>query len=189
MGPAMYYMLGCFGPLDRDRAMLGNVPEIEGLSWITGRRIDVPVPTPFEVDLDTSEGDALVPMFEMGVLMLTQEMIAALEGAGVDNLDTYDAIIHDRAQGIQHTGYKAVNIIGVVACADLGASRYEAFGRPVIDVDFDSLVIDEKRIRGPLMFRLAECVTGIVIHERVKQRLEQAGVPYLYYLTPQEWVG
>lgn len=188
----MYYMLGCFGPLtddDAEPATLKNVPKFEGVSWIMGRRFTAVLPDPIEVDLDTDEGNVLVPMFEMGLLLLSDDMIAALRTAGVDNLDLYNAVIHDRDTGKDHHNYKAVNIIGAIACADLDASDHVAHGAPVIDVDFDSLVIDESKTQGALMFRLAECVTGIVIHEKVKEALEAAGIPYLYFLLPEEFVG
>ncbi|HET9985775.1 MAG TPA: hypothetical protein VFQ38_19410 [Longimicrobiales bacterium] len=185
----MYYMLSCFGPMDRDRATIGEVPEIEGVSWMTGQRIAVPLRTPIEVDLDTSEGDALVPMFNSGILLLREDMVAALREAGVDNLDVYDAIIHDRDTGVDHRNYKAVNIVGAVACADLGASQHVAHGEPVIDVDFDGLVIDESKTGGALMFRLAESINGIIVHESVKDHLERAGIPYLDFIEPSEWVG
>jgi len=185
----MYYMLDCFGPLDRDRASIANVPDFEGVSWIMGRRITAVLPDPIEVDLDTDEGDAMVPMFDLDVLMFTDDMIAALHSAGVDNLDLYNAVIHDRDNGKDYHNYKAVNIIGVIASADLDASDHVAHGTPVIDVDFDSLVIDESKTGGALMFRLAECVTGIVIHEKVKEALEAAGIPYLDYIPPEEFVG
>jgi hypothetical protein len=159
------------------------------VSWISGARIAAPVPTPIHVDLYTDEGDAMVPMFEMGVLMFRDDMIAALEAAGVDNLDLYDAVIHDREGGREYRDYKVVNIVGAVSCADLGASKHVAHGEPIVDVDFDSLVIDEDKAGNLLMFRLAECITGIVIHEKVKLALETAGIPDLYYLPPDQWVG
>lgn len=182
-------MLGCFGPLDRDRASLGNVPDFEDVSWIRGERIDAELPVPIEIDLDTEEGDVLVPMFDEGILLMSLPMIAALHEAGVDNLQLFDVVIHDRGSGRDYMDFKAVNIVGTIACADLEGSDYESFGEPIIDVDFDSLAIDPSRTGGALMFRLAECLTGIVVHERVKQQLEQNGIEYLYFLPPREWVG
>lgn len=185
----MYYMLGCFGPLDRDRASLENIPKFEGVSWLSGARTEAALPDPIEVDLDTDEGDAMVPMFQVGILMMSDEMIAAIREAGVDNLDCYNAVIRDPNAGIVYSNYKAVNIVGVIACADLGASEHVPYGTPVIDVDFDSLVIDETKTYGALMFRLAECITGIVVHDKVKQCLEDRGIKYLDFTPPEEWVG
>ena len=97
--------------------------------------------------------------------------------------------IRDPKTGTVYSSYKAVTLVGLIACADLGASEHVSYGTPVVDVDFDSLVIDETRTYGALVFRLAECVTGIVVHEKVKQCLEDRGIKYLDFLLPAEWVG
>lgn len=182
-------MLGCFGPLDADRASLADVPEFDDVSWIRGERIVAPLPKPIDLDLDTSEGSVMVPMFDEGILVMSDAMIEALQQAGADNLQLFDVVLHDRQGGKDYPEYKAVNIVGAIACADLDASEFEAFGEPVIDVDFDSLSIDASRTGGALLFRLAECVTGIVVHDAVKRQLERNGIQYLYFLPPREWVG
>jgi hypothetical protein len=185
----MYYMLGCFGPRDRDRTTVGDILNTK-LSWQRGRRFEVPPPTPVLVDLDPNFPGVMVPMFDSGILLFTKAMITAFEDAGVDNLDYYDAVVRDPATGRKYDEYRAVNIIGVVAAADLAKSTWTApSGSPIVDVDFDSLTLDENKIRGPLMFRLAECITGIVVHEQVKRGLEQAKIPYLDFTDPGNWIG
>ena len=117
-------------------------------------------------------------------------MLSSVRAAGVDNLDVYSASLSDPASGVTHTGYKAVNIIGTVAAANLAESDFQApSGSPLVDTDFDSLVIDEERAKGLLMFRLAECVTAIIIDERVMQRLNQDRIPYLDFVDPRSWIG
>jgi hypothetical protein len=186
---ATYYVLGCFGPLDEDRAAIGDVLNTD-LPWQTGRRFAEPPPTPVQVALSPIHRGVMVPMFDSGILLMSTPMLDALSAAGVDNLDTYDAVIRDPASGATFTDYKAVNVVGVVACADLGQSVYEApSGSPIVDVDFDSLVIDERKVRGPLMFRLGECITAIVIHDRVRRQLETSRIPYLDYTDPRDWIG
>jgi hypothetical protein len=185
----MYYLLGCFGPIDEDRARVGAVLNTE-LSWQRGRRFDAPPPRPVRVDLDAEYPGVLIPMFDAGILLFSDIMIRSFTDAGVDNLDYYDTIVRDPAQGTTYTNYKATNIIGVESCADLGASIYDApSGSPLIDTDYESLAIDEDRTMGLLMFRLAECITGIVIHERVREALERNDVPYLEFYEPAEWIG
>ena len=185
----MYFMLGCFGPEDQNRAALGEVRGLKDVYWTTGRRFSSPIPTPVEVFLDPWYPGVMVPMFDRGILLFSDAMIAALQEAGVDNLDCYPAVIKDTVKGITYKDYKAVNIIGIIACADLGKSKHTAFGDPLIDVDFDSLAIDEAKTRDALMFRLAECVSGIVVHEKVKEHLEAKGIAYLDFTPPGEWVG
>ena len=62
-------------------------------------------------------------------------------------------------------------------------------GGPLIDVDFESVTIDETKARDLLLFRLAECVSGIVVHERVKSLSERRGVVGLDFVRPEDWAG
>jgi hypothetical protein len=184
----MFYVLGCFGPRDRDRAGIADVVNTQ-LAWESGRRFAQPPPTPVQVELDRRQG-AMVPMFDAGILLFSDAMLAAVTAAGVDNLDVYDAIVRDPVTGAIHTDYKAINVIGVVAAADLARSKYRApSGSPIVDTEFDSLVIDEKKIRGPLVFRLAECITAVIVHESVKRELLRAGIPYLDFYAPEDFIS
>jgi hypothetical protein len=184
-----YYVLGCFGPEDADRASVGDVVDGE-VSWQGGRRLAERPPTPVQVTLDPDYPGVVVPMFDAGILLFTDAMVEAIVGAGVDNLEVFPAVVRDPATGKTHTEYKAVNIVGAVSCADLAKSVYQApSGTPLVDTDFDSLAIDERRTGGALMFRLAECVTAIVVHERVRAALVHAKIPHLDFYDPKQWIG
>jgi hypothetical protein len=186
----VYYVLGCFGPADADRAAVGDILNTD-VDWQTGARLEDPPPVPVQVELNPDFLPGLMmPMFDSGILLFSHEMLAALGEAGVDNLDVYDAVLTDPTTGEKHTNYKAVNIVGAIAAADLGKSEWAApSGTPIIDTDFDSLAIDDTKTGGALMFRLAECVTAIVVHEKVRAQLEQSGIPYLDFTDPQDFVG
>lgn len=185
----MHFVLGCFGPRDRDRAGIGDVVNT-AVSWRTGCRFAQPPPVPVLVDLSPEFPGVMVPMFDSGILLFSSRMLEAVAAAGVDNLDCYDAVIRETASGKTWSEYKAVNIVGVVACADLAKSKWTApSGSPLVDADFDSLAIDDRKTGGALMFRLAECITAIVIHENVKRSLEEHRVDFLDFTPPAEWVG
>ena len=57
------------------------------------------------------------------------------------------------------------NTVGVIACADLGRSKYQAImhGMAV----FEELAIDLNRAKGALLFRLAEDRSRVIIHNSV----------------------
>ena len=151
----MYYILECYGPDEEDRRSLASIPSIEGINWSLGRQFEKPIPNPFEVVLDAESSGLMMPMFKRKVLLFSDDMLKALASAGVDNLELYPALLTDPTSGKKWTNYKAVNIIGLVACADMDKSEWEApSGSAIIDVDFDSLAIDESKTRGLLMFRL-----------------------------------
>lgn len=184
-----YYMLHCFGPADQDRTSIHRIPQFENVSWNRGARVQGHVPVPVRIYLDPEAPGILLPMYHKGVLLMSDALIAALQSAGVSNLEVFDALLVDEANHCEYMNYKLVNIIGVVAAADLAKSVHTAHGAPLFDVDFDSLVIDEKKARGGLMFRLAENVSGIVVHESAKDAVQKTGIDYLDFVPTHKWFG
>ena len=184
-----YFMLHCFGPADRERTSIHRIPQFENVSWNRGVRIQGYVPVPVRIHLDPEAPGVLLPMYHKGVLLMSNALIAALHSVGVSNLESFDAVLVDEANHREYTNYKLINIIGSIAAADLAQSVHKAHGAPLFDVDFDSLVIDEKKARGALMFRLAENVSGIVVHESVKDAVLKAGVEYLDFVPTRKWFG
>ncbi|MDF1553070.1 MAG: hypothetical protein P1P84_08415 [Deferrisomatales bacterium] len=184
-----YFILYCFGPIDADRATVDLKSDLEDVYWNSGDIISTHLPDTFHLQLDVEQGEALVPMFNPGILVMHDDMISTLRIAGVDNFQTFSAVISDEVRNVIHTNYKVVNIIGKVACANLSMSQHTAHGEPIMDVDFDSLVIDESRTHGLLMFRLAECVSAIVIADSVREALQEAGIKHLNYVSPEDFVG
>lgn len=192
-----YYVLMCFTPWFTKSASLGPAPEVPGVSsWLRGQPIDAPVPQPLvftvapdEDDREPEEPGVLLEMYQDSYVLMTDRLVNALRDAGVDNLQLFDAAIRDPRTGSTATNYKVVNVIGVVAAADLGKSAYTASGAPLIDVSFDSLVIDEKRVGGLLLFRLAESLSAIIVHDRVKQHLLANGFDMLTFRDPAKYVS
>lgn len=186
----MYYVLECYsrGQPVRSVATFPRFPGVK--SWLLGQQHAAPVPEPIVLRLEP--GDDVPPpvMVNSTILVMHTALVEALRRAGADNFDAYATILDDPAHGRRWEGYAAVNIIGAVAAADLARSRYRAFGgTPFVDVDFDSLVIDEARARGLRLFRLAECVSAVVVHEQVKAALLAAGFDTLTFVPPSEWLG
>lgn len=185
----MYFVLQCREPDDPDEPEIASFsyePDDEDRSWFDGLRFESPPPQPVPV---TTEGGVLPDLSEVPLPMLSQRLAQALIEAGVDNLDFYPVQIRDESDGQVDASHLAFNLIGLVAAADLAASTYDSPEGPLISVDFDSLVIDEKKARGGLMFRLAECVTCIVVHESVRKFVETTGINTLDFIDPTDYVG
>ena len=150
--------------------------------WFRGKNFTDPVPF-MDVKFlhnhpaETSMSDFIAPfMSQCGCYFFRDDLIAALEAFGVNNLDKYPVSITDPDDGRVYTNYKAVNIIGVVSAADMSKSKYElSDGIPLIDVAFDELVLKENEIQNLLMFRLAESLTTILVHESVRNYLIEKG--------------
>jgi hypothetical protein len=188
----MYYILDRFGATNPCR-WIDDYPYIDGVDWRSGARHAASIPNPLEVRLkplnpDASDhGPELPEYFKGKIPLFRTDLVAAFKEAGVDNLDLYDVVITDPDNGSRHVNYKAVNIIGVISAADMEKSEAVVYANgPLIDVDFDSLTIDEKKTRGALFFRLAESTNAILVHEKLKHHLQSRGFNKLEFLNPKE---
>lgn len=164
------------------------VTEWAGPAWMTGQMIREPVPNPVVFEVDEDYDGELLPMYDDSILLMRDDLLASLSAAGVDNLQTFPAVV--RGPGSQtHSNYKAVNIVGLISCANMDSSvRVPGTESDLIDVDFESLVIDEERTGGALLFRLAEAVNAIVVHRAVRERVE-AAIPGMTFYESGEWAG
>lgn len=179
----MYFAMHCYGPLFADVLALGAIPEVEGVdSWMSGEAIAATVPEPLEIEIDPDEPGDPLEMYELEALIMSERLLRALQEIGVDNLQAYRARLVGPESGRTFENYFLVNVVGAVSCADLELSEYDPPpGRPTISVAFERLVIDEKRTGGTLLFRLAESLSTILVHEKVKLHLESRGFDMLTF--------
>ena len=131
----------------------------------------------------------MLEMHDVPVPLMTQNLYQILLNSGVSNIDVYSTYISDIDTHEVYEGYVAFNIIGVISAAELSKSVFEAPDGPLVSVDFMSLTIEQSKPRGALMFRLAESVNGIVVHESVKKAIEAASIDTLTFIPPEEWIG
>lgn len=186
----MYYMMHCFSPKERDNAMLTYSPDDPLRSWAEGARFDDAPPEPVRAEVKKGYTGNMAEFWDDPVPLMTTRLHEALMAAGVSNLDTYKAVIYDPATKSIFDNYVAFNIIGTIAAADLSRSEFDpSEPERMIAMDFRSVVIDPKRTGGALLFRLAESVNAIVVHESVKRHLEAAGIDTLTFIAPEEWAG
>jgi hypothetical protein len=154
-----------------------------------------PPPEPFEI---RTSPDYVGPKYiypEMcwhPIPLMSCRLVAALRDAGVDNLQTYETklvtTIGENPPPENH--YLAVNVVGLVAAADLAKSSTNPdVPDKMISMDFHSLAIDPTKTRDALMFRLAENISAVMVHERVKNVLDQAGFNTLTWYAPEDWAG
>ncbi|WP_147445046.1 DUF1629 domain-containing protein [Corallococcus sp. CA053C] len=159
--------------------------------WRLGRLITDPVAQPLVYELDSNYPGSPKAMYSAESAPLMHDSVRmALTSAGVSNIQYFDAVLKDPASGKELLDYKAFNIVGLVACADMGASEVMGTSDSAMgDADFHALVIDETKAGGQLLFRLAENISAIVVHDRIKQAIEAAGIPGFVFYGPGEWSG
>ena len=167
----MYYRL------DRD-AVSGNVyierAFTQWASFITGQPLTdgLPLPVPFRLDVDLDEdGRPMAPRLDAYFpeeSLMHKSLVEVIRGAGVDNIQTFPAVLTDSRSGQRTSDYLVINVVGLVSCANLERSEAE----PLADVYyFHELVIDPGRVGALLMFRLAESQMETIVHERVAEAI------------------
>jgi hypothetical protein len=186
----MYYV---FRRSPKPRRWIDDEPFISGVSFLRGTKIAKPVPAPLEFTLkrlnpEASDHAPYMPStLGTRVPLFRNDLLAALYEMGINNLDTYDAVVRDPGTAQEIADYRAVNIIGIVAAADMSKSIATVHaGPPLVDVEFDQLEVDPNKARGFSIFRLAEAVGTVLVHERVRDHLLARGFDDLAFDKPSD---
>jgi hypothetical protein len=188
MNTTPYYILDS----GSENMMLLYEPENPSLRdrWFAGCRFQKLPEEPVVVEIrpNHEQGD-LLPYFGTATLM-SDLFYEALRESGVDNIDVYDAVIQSEDGSVTHTGYKAFNIVGVVQAADLARTVFnDPPGTRLIDGSIETLVIRPDLPRTLLMFRLAEYLGAVIVHEQVKRVIESKNLPHIIFRHPGEFLS
>jgi len=184
MAKDKYYLLD--EEIKTGMAYVEDIPQIDPPYddvWIDGVALDDGVPAPFEYYLMNDEE----PLYESSIIkgqmrhyysetppLMSDEMLDILFSMGVDNIDTYEAILHVEGREKPLTNYKAVNIIGNVFALDDGRSESESLGmgdEMGAPKFFRKMKVAEEKVKGLLLFRPEERASQIIVHESIKQAL------------------
>ncbi len=192
----MYYVLRCLPLLNEKGEALMEIHNCFDVGsiwdWQDGQALteeERNFPVPIEIDFDPFRGYSGPPieMRDVCIPIMSLRLAEAIAAAGIDNVDFFPARLRNTATG-ETFDYRAYKIIGLVAAADLGKSEWTSYdGKPVADVSFETLALDESKPRGLGMFRLAENVSAVVVHERVKQAIESRGINTIEFVKPEDW--
>jgi hypothetical protein len=158
--------------------------------WMGGHRFRKPPSQPITVIIrpKNEKGD-LLPYHGSSYLM-SDEFYKALREAGVDNLEVFDAIIQSKDGSVVRKGYKVFNLVGVVQAADLKKTIFnDPPGHRLIDASIAGLEIDPEKAGDLLMFRLAEYVGAVIVHERVKRAIETKGFPHIVFRETSDFIS
>jgi hypothetical protein len=158
--------------------------------WWAGHAFKNPPKVPVvAIITEGNEKGELLHYFNSTNLMSNAFYEALLE-AGVDNLDVYDAIIQSEDGSVVHKGYKAFNLIGLIRAADMSRTVFrDPPGTTLIDASIEHLEVDGHKPRGLKMFRLAENVSAVLVHEDVKRVLESKGFPHVIFTEPKDFTS
>lgn len=130
---------------------------------------ELTLPWPFSLASDESDQLELSDYYP-GAELMSARLVETLRAAGVDNLQTFPAIVSDTRRDRRIDNYLVVNVIGLVSVANMSTS----ISRPLADVQFfESLTIDPAKALDLLMFRLAESRGDVIVSERVAKRIQE----------------
>lgn len=105
----------------------------------------------------------------MTIPVWSHDFVTLLHGIGVTNFDLYDAVI-DSGTGVQWTNYYAVNVLGILAVANMSKSLTTNIMTTPNNIPlarFHHLVIDANKVLALDLFRLAESPSILIVSERV----------------------
>lgn len=179
----MYYKLRDNDNGYKDSGNICSYPELPPrVSFNMGRYIDQPLNEPLRFKMYPDWGSQPMLLWGSEITLMHKDLVATLQAAGVDNLQTFPAVLENPYTNEDLLDYLAINILGLVAAADLEKSDITAFSNPPrIDSITFSPKIDPAKANGALMFRMAESVMRIMVHEKIKIALEEK-FPTLYFI-------
>jgi hypothetical protein len=161
-----------------DAMIYSGWPQALGVSFITGRALEGPVP-PITIEMNQrSQGRLTDNVLMTGPgRVFSHRLVQVLTDAGVDNIQVFPCTINNVVTGDTQSDFLAVNVVGAVACIDRSASEIDDFGDGSERIlAWDYLTLNEDLVHGALMFVLAEMPVQIVVHESIKAVIEAADI-------------
>src|SRR5262245_34137795 len=101
--------------------MTGSIEKQSGpaiFKLVAGKSYEAkPSSLPFQFSFE-SQGKPLFDYYSANCLM-SKRLVEALRGSGVDNLQIFPAVLTEASSGAVRDDYCVVNVIGLVAAADM----------------------------------------------------------------------
>lgn len=193
----MYYVWKKDHKLSVKYAHFGVEPEGFDIDfWTSGKKLNQnPSSTIITMDEDrpTELTDLLLTSFNIQIF--SPKLIQIFKDMGIENIEYYPVIIINPETGDTNETYKAVRIIGEIACLDVANSECEYFTDGEL-LDVTEFRLHEEKIKPtsemtgtPFIFRLAEFPFIILVEESVKERLEKERITGVKFVAPIDYVG
>jgi hypothetical protein len=196
-----YYVLDCAAPLQAEHYLLDVDYPASDKRWKAGvmftdkdeRAGFTPPEGVIELRTEADEPPRVyAELYWHPIPLMSRRLVKTLISAGVDNLQTYETRLLEAwgSPPPPEDYYLAVNIVGCVAAADLAQSKMNpAVSEKLVSADFYSLAIDPAKARDMYLFRLAENISAVIVHERIRKAVEAGGITTLTWYRPEEWAG
>jgi hypothetical protein len=159
-----------------------NPTILSSISFLNGTIIDtnkINTPLVFESDFNTNNP----PKHFLGnkIPVVSSQFKDLLQQNGVDNFQAIEATITNSEEDLQWNDYYAFNVIGLLACVDLSKSKYTVIdpggGIMLPLLSFKNIAIQEEKVKGFKLFRLAESPDILIIDESVLNAIKSNPLP------------
>jgi len=121
------------------------------------------------------------------VPLMSARLRKALLEAGVDNIVYHPVTLKNTETGQTYPFY-AFNLIGLISATDFDASNISSYDEDFIgDGSIKGMAIDESKLHGQNMFRLAEKFSAIFISDNVRKHIEASGIDTLKFILPEDY--
>lgn len=158
-------------------------------AWQTGDPIEAKLPNPIEIEATAHHGFKGPPhdFFDGSIAFVSPRMLKCLQENGVNNFETFPMVITYRGTNEKHNVF-AINILGLVeAVAEEGANMTSPDGDFRMDTSIEGFQVDPEKAHDLSFFRLAENCMTVLVHERLKTRIEAAGIKTFSFVKPEDW--
>ena len=142
----------------------------------------------FELKADTKADKFYPPLdaHETGKsLLFSSRLRALLCDQGIDNIQYFDSKVTNAVDN-KLLDYKVANIIGAVSGLDIEQSDVTLSPSGNV-MAINKMVLDESKLKEHNMIRLDEKTIILVVHNDIKQAIEQAGLTGLKFVTDDEF--
>jgi hypothetical protein len=102
------------------------------------------------------------------------QLVGALQSAGVDNLQTFAAVLRNEAAGLSWSDYFAINVIGLIDPVDEAESEFhEIIGGSVVPAlgEYKKLTFLESKAAGHHLFRIVQSPGDLYAGDRIRSAL------------------
>jgi Immunity protein family (Imm11) len=146
--------------------------------FMLGQPFTRALPEPVVFPVDNTDEHPPRGMEGISVPVWSGALLRSLQGAGVDNLQVFHAILRNDA-GREWRDYFAVNVLGAVSCMAKSTEATKVAERPsgMQFAKVHKLVINPARAAGLELFRLAESPTMLLMHQRLFEVLQKNAPP------------
>jgi hypothetical protein len=124
---------------------------------------------------------------DFNIPLMSSRLKTALEDAGVDNVHFSPITLRNSESGKVYN-YYAFNLVGLLSVVDFRKSDVVSLdGDFVGDSQIHNLSIKASDGESPLIFRMKEKFSAILVHKKVKLAIENAGIDTVKFTKPEDF--